>query len=308
MQIERRLLLARCLLRRECPGQHHPVQHPSAPCLQSSRSTIGVVRGGPARKRRQHRRLTHRDEPRRAGEVELRGRLDSEGAVPERNPVQVLRKDLLLGQVRLEPHRPQCLLDLPGQRSFPGHQHPRELLRDRGSSGHDPTGADVAPRCPGDRHRVHARVGEEALVLGRDERVTEVRRDLLACDRNRSSVLPRSQLAQQPSAAIENPHRRDRTGIEHPLRKWTADPESRSRDRHAERAADRPRNAAEPCSARGPHRLDTCGGIRTSNDPPSERPDTSGSYISSPCAGLSRKVPGVVARATNEATCTPGGR
>ena len=110
---------------------------------------------------------------------ELRRRLDAVRALPEVHGVEVLREDLVLGELVLELPRQQRLVDLALERLVVAHvELLHELLGDRGPTFDDRAGRDVRVRGADDRAEVDAVVVVEALVLDRDHGVADGLRHL----------------------------------------------------------------------------------------------------------------------------------
>ncbi len=118
-------------------------------------------------------------------EIHLRGRADPVRALAEEDPVQVQGQDLLLAELPLEPQGEEGLLELAPQRALVAeHGVARELHGDRAAALAHATRGQVAHRGAHDALPVHARVLEEAVVLGREERVHQQRRDLVPLHRD----------------------------------------------------------------------------------------------------------------------------
>ena len=167
--------------RRQGAGLDHLRQHQVAPLARPLRVAHRVVA---------LRALQHADQRRALRGVELlrglvevgpRGHLDAAHVVEEGRAVQVALEDLRLAAAALEPDRGDRLAQLAVQRDpvadLLGEQVAGELLGQRRAARHAPV--QDAPGRADDAGRVDARVLVKAMVLGRDQRVDEVGRDIL---------------------------------------------------------------------------------------------------------------------------------
>ena len=130
------------------------------------------------------RRLPQGQVVHRGREVALRGLADPVDALAERDPVEIALEDLLLGQQLLDLDRPQRLLQLAVVAVLGAPLHVDvgvldELLGDRRGAALDLPGDEVAGGGADDRLDVDAVVLPELVVLGRDDGVDEVLRDVL---------------------------------------------------------------------------------------------------------------------------------
>lgn len=135
------------------------------------------------------RRLGHRGEHRRLGDVDLAGRtaevvagrrLDAAGAVSEVDVVEVHLEDLVLAERVLDLLRDPHLEQLPGQRAPAGRQGIREdvarkLHRDGAEALVHARVADVRDRSRDDAREVDRAVVAEPAVLHRDECIRDMR-------------------------------------------------------------------------------------------------------------------------------------
>ena len=142
---------------------------------------VGQLRGPD--QRGQVRGLGQRQVADVLAEVGLRRGLHPVGAASEVDRVEVAVQDLGLGQLPLELHREDRLLDLPGDRALVGEVDVLHvLLRDRRAALLRAAAAQVGPEGPGDADRVDAAVLEEGAVLGAEHGVDQHRRDLVVGD------------------------------------------------------------------------------------------------------------------------------
>ena len=80
----------------------------------------------------EHRRFRQRHVTHRLAEIVLRGRIDTEGTAAEVGAVEVEFEDFVLAQMRFEPQRQKCFVDLPFVRTLVAQEQILgELLRDR---------------------------------------------------------------------------------------------------------------------------------------------------------------------------------
>ena len=104
-------------------------------------------------------------------------------AVAEVHLVQVCLEDLVLRILRFEQCREHDLLELAGV-GLVGIEEaqPRELLRDGACTLRPAAFTEVGQRRAGHTHDVYSAMLVEALILNREHRVTQVRRDLIEWD------------------------------------------------------------------------------------------------------------------------------
>ena len=122
-------------------------------------------------------------------EVRTRCLLDPVRAVPEVDRVQVRGEDPILAPALLELPRERSFAHLAGDRPLvPDVGVLDELLRDRRAALDDRLAADVGPEGASDAADVDAVVVEEALVLGRDDRLAHDRSDVLGADEDAALV------------------------------------------------------------------------------------------------------------------------
>ena len=231
-------------------------------------------------------------------EIETRAGGDPDRALAEGDAVQVLLEDRLLGEVTLQPERPQDLQQLGAPRAAPGPagppgrgpEQPGQLHRDRRGAGHDVAGAQVVPRRSNGGAPVHRAMLIEAAVLEREERLQDLRIHFRQREPACQAAVRRVRGPERQPVAVGKREarcrqRRDETGRERPNGPGT----QRERQGDGQAPAEREQPAAPVA-----HRDFTV----TVNTPPSLRPWTAGLYISSACAGGRTNTPGVVARAT----------
>ena len=108
----------------------------------------------------------------------LRHRLDAVDAAAQEHAVHVELKNLFLAQEDLEHQRERRLLGLAGERPrVRQEERARELLRDRAAALRAFVFAQVVGNRARDGNWIDARVQVEPVILDRDHRVLEVRRD-----------------------------------------------------------------------------------------------------------------------------------
>ncbi len=201
------------------------------------------------------------------------------------------------------------MLQAQGQRHLPqlargraraGDQELHRLLGDRRSTLHHPLRAEVAPERARDGRRIDTGMAEEPRILGGEGGAHEVLREAGRIHAPIALAPVRQRLVQRDTVTVDDLRGDVAVEIEHPGRERpAADPHCRGHERGRRRdAAPAPRRAHP-----GRHRHG-----RTVTRSVDVRPNTSGSYISSACAGAVRNVPAVVARATYEKTCSPSAR
>src|SRR6185503_15547194 len=146
----------------------------------------------------EQRRFLHVEIARVLAEEAARGRFDAIEAVAEIHLVQIELEDLVLGELALEPPREHRLFQLAPQRLVRREETlARELLRQRASTLRRAMRAQVVERRGEYPYHVDAAVIVKALILDRDDRVHQVRRDvrqrrldaLLLEDRERRPVV-----------------------------------------------------------------------------------------------------------------------
>lgn len=208
--------------------------------------------------------------------------------LPQRNPVQVLLQDHLLGKVGIEPERPERLRHLTGQRARHRPEQAGELHRDGRRTRHHRTGPAIGQQRPAQRLGIHAGVAVEATVFRRDE--CDQQRGVHLRERNPllQGPLPGAGGAERGARAVQEPERRRGRPVEERPRERQRNPR-RHRRRHRQHRDARAPN--QPAPSHGDLAF-------TVNTPPSVRPYTAGLYISSANTGGRTKTPGVVARAT----------
>ena len=132
----------------------------------------------------EHRGFREIDVARRFAEIELRRRVDAEGAAAHVGAVEIELQNLVLRQPRFEPQREERLLHLALDRSFVVQKQVlRELLGDRGAALHHAAG----PRVGGDGAQgaghVDAEMLVEAPILGGEHRLDQMVGEFLELDR-----------------------------------------------------------------------------------------------------------------------------
>jgi hypothetical protein len=132
---------------------------------------------------RDHRRLGERQTAGRLAVHVLRHRLDAVDARAQKHAIQIQLQDLPLRQLLFEQQGDDRLLRLaadgPPVRQ---EQGARQLLRQRAPPLHPPAAARVAEHGAGQADRVDAEMMVEAVILDRDDRVAQRRRDLVERD------------------------------------------------------------------------------------------------------------------------------
>jgi hypothetical protein len=164
----------------------HQLDHRVAPLNGELGVLAGVVACRSLGKRGEDRRLGNGDIACRLAEVALRSRLDAVGAAAEVDLVEVELEDLVLAVAGLDRTRDLHFLQLADERLLArdavGKDVARELHGDRREPLHELAGDHVANAGPEDAAPIDTGVFVEALVLGDDERVAEVLRDVAELD------------------------------------------------------------------------------------------------------------------------------
>ena len=123
----------------------------------------------------EHRRLGEGDVAYRLAEIELRGRLDAEGAAAHIGAVEVELEDLVLGELALQPEREVCFLDLALERPLARQEEVLgELLGDRGAALHDAARLGIACDGAEGADDVDAEMVVEAAILGREHCLDDI--------------------------------------------------------------------------------------------------------------------------------------
>jgi len=152
-------------------------------------------------KPREHRRLRHRQLPAGVTEETLSGGLDSVGAVPKVDLVQVELEDLFLGKGSLQANRQDGLADLALQSlRLREEDIARQLLGDGACSLADVTSHHVGQDCAPHRPQVHAPMVEEATVFRCQDRAPH---DLGDLDERDGVAVLEEQLADDIAVTVE---------------------------------------------------------------------------------------------------------
>ena len=166
------------LFARNLPVRQHLAQHQVAPLQRPLRVVDRRVGLRALGQRRQQRRLRQRQIAHMLAEVILRRRLKPIRPVPQIDLVGIQRKDLVLGEHALDLHRQQYLLQLAPIRLLVGQkQIPRQLHGQRGRALRPAARVQVPPRRAHRPHQVHSPVPLERLVLNREQRLPQHRRE-----------------------------------------------------------------------------------------------------------------------------------
>src|ERR1051325_10695613 len=266
----------------------HPLQH-------------GAVAHRLRRRRRRQRcevrRLRDGELLRIAAEVAQAGAGHADGLLAVRREVEVEREDLFLAVARLELQRDDGLIELLPARAALQHEL-RDLLGDRGAAFDDFAAADVMSKRTKNGDRIDAGVDVEPLVLCGDGRALDVVRDLAQPGAARAAAA--EGLVEDDAVAVEDRRRclrRDRR------QRRETDVERCDGDRHDVEGGG---HAAAPTAPAWP--AHSTRGHFTSTTALAVLPNTSGSYISSTCAGAATKRPAVVARTRYVNSCVPSPR
>ena len=164
----------------EIAGLDHVVQHVIGAGARRRQVDVRGVFGRRLEQAGDHRRLGQGEIAHRLAEVELGGGLDAEGAATEVGAVEVKAEDLALGEMRLEPQRQKGLVDLARQGSLVGEEQVLgELLGQRRAALPHAVTARVHQQRPQRADDVDAVMVEEAAVLGGEQRMDEVGRQLV---------------------------------------------------------------------------------------------------------------------------------
>ncbi len=245
------------------------------------------------RLRNQHQRhaLGQCETRRGLAEVHATGRAHALHVATVGHTVQVRLEDLALGIAHLEPEGAQDLREFAEQRARAQSVVQPRKLHGEGGRPLRRTSTQHRARRTQQRERVDTRVTVKVTVLVQQQQVDEFRRHV--GERRPQPVLPigRERQAQQPAVAVEYGGRgRD------PDRQRRPRPEPHDRNRrehHEQRHHQPPCREPRPACARAP-RPDAHGRSIVSRVPV-ERPSTPRSYIASPNAGGTLKVPVLVA-------------
>ena len=139
----------------------------------------GVVERGCFGQAGKHRDLAKRQLVERLAEVRLRGRAETIGALAKVNLVDVELEDLLLVQAVLDLEGEERLVQLAGERLLRGKKEITRHLHGDGARALAPAAIDEIG-VGGTQHAdvIDPRMLVEALVLGGDDGVLQLRRDV----------------------------------------------------------------------------------------------------------------------------------
>ena len=166
-------------LRQEAGGDHR-VQHDAGARAGGGQIVMGGVFGRRLEQAGEHRRFGQRQVARRFAEVEIRRRLHAERAAAHVSAVEIELEDLVLGEMGLQPEGEEGLVDLALERALVGEEQVLgELLGERRAALHRAGGAGVDGQRAGGADRVDAPMVIEAAILGGDQRLNEVGRQIL---------------------------------------------------------------------------------------------------------------------------------
>ena len=160
-------------------GLDHGMQHDAGPRARAVEVLHRRKLRGRAHKAGDHRGLGQGQRARACAEVPLRRRIRAIGAGAEVRGVEVAGEDLLLGEMMLEPDGDERLLHFAPRRALVRQQHEAgELLGDRRGALRVAAAQVVDERA---QHavQVDGAVREEAAILHRDDRLAQVRRDVV---------------------------------------------------------------------------------------------------------------------------------
>ena len=154
-------------------------------------------RGRRANQARDERRLRERHGARRFPEQVARHRLDAVDAAAQIDSIEIQLEDLRLGQLLLEQHREHGFLSLARRGALVREeQRARELLGQRAPTLQAIRAAHVPPHGPPQPDGIDPEMMVEAMILGRDHRVLEIRGDVV--ERHVTTLL----VHPEPGAAI----------------------------------------------------------------------------------------------------------
>ena len=198
------------LRRNDLAGGHEAgvdkiVQHVVRARARGGKIDVRGVFGRRLEQAGQHRRLGQRHVLHRFAEIELRGRLNAEGAAAHVNPVEIEFENLPLGQMMLEPNRQKGLVDLARHRPLVGEKQIFcELLGDRRAALHHARGARVDGQRPRGADHVDAEMLVKAPILGGEHGLDQIVGILF--ERHRVVVLD-SALSDLDAVAVQKSHR-----------------------------------------------------------------------------------------------------
>ena len=293
--------------RRQEPAPLHPRQHHPLARRRLRQAAPRVEARRTLRQRRQERGLRRRQHRGVDAEVGVARALGAGDLVAVRREVQIQREDVRLGQPMLEAQRDDRLLDLRsppapprragGQLRAPIEQQLRHLLGQRRAAFDAIEGGDVAPRRPRHRDRIDAPVRMEAMVLGGQRRRDQRRRQPIGAQPHLARAEIGARFVEHFAVAVEDGRRAHRFGLveQASRQRAQADPgraddagDGQTRGRPPHGTAAKHRRLAEqpgpPASGAGRPREQRLH-FFTSIAAVAVRPNTSGSYISSACAG-----------------------
>ena len=171
----------------------------------------------------EQRSLTGGDIPRRGAEVERRGLLDPDGALPQRHPVQVLLQDHLLGEMGIEPEGPECLDHLAGKRARHGMEQSGELHCDGGGTGDHLPRPRISQQRPAQGSEIDTLMPVEPPVFRGDERDQQRRVHLRQRNPLLQGAFAGAGSTQRRAAAVQEPERGRGRLIEERLRQRQLD-------------------------------------------------------------------------------------
>jgi uncharacterized protein len=175
------------------PLPQHAVEHQVAAGQRTLGEPARVVVTRAAREPDQQRQLIEFEFVQPALEVELGGEAEAVNravpGLPQEDLVQVGLQDLLLGVAVLQQDGHHRLVELALQALLVGQVEVLHQLLGQGAAAlHGAPGTQVGPGRAQDADRIHAPVGEEAPVLGGEQRRDEPRRHV--GQRHQDAVLP----------------------------------------------------------------------------------------------------------------------
>ena len=181
----------------------HPAEHVRTANRRRLRVGDRVDGGGSGRDAGERCHLREAQLVQRLAEVDLRGCRHAIGALTEEDLVHVEREDLLLGEFRLHQQRDIDLAHLALHVPMRRQEHvARHLHGDGARALADPSGPGVGEGRPQNPFPINAMVAEKAVVLGGQERLNELRGQLVVAHRDASLFPDRGD---QPSVAGIHP-------------------------------------------------------------------------------------------------------
>ncbi len=163
---------------------HHLIQHDGGAALGPLGLENRVVVARPLQQAGQQGGFADRKLGGGLVEIALGGRLDAVGAGAEIDPVQIEAENLLLGELHLQPHRQDQLLNLAADGLVRAEEQvARQLLGDGGGALGESVGAQVDEHHAHHADRIEPEVVIKAPVLDGDEGVRHIGRQVVQVHR-----------------------------------------------------------------------------------------------------------------------------